>query len=87
MATLSALPAAADFRVCNNTSSRVGVAIGYKDKVILPLQIVPREPGKPVVLRLDLDYAICEKLCVPAEAKAKFDAKVNSAQPFPEKQG
>jgi len=24
--------AAADFRVCNNTSSRVGVAIGYKDK-------------------------------------------------------
>jgi uncharacterized membrane protein len=25
-------PAAADFRVCNNTTSRVGVAIGYKDK-------------------------------------------------------
>ena len=24
-------PALADFRVCNNTSSRVGVAIGYKD--------------------------------------------------------
>ena len=27
----SALPAAADFRLCNNTSSRVGVAVGYKD--------------------------------------------------------
>ncbi len=27
----SAQPAAADFRLCNNTSSRVGVAIGYKD--------------------------------------------------------
>jgi uncharacterized membrane protein len=24
-------PAAADFRLCNNTSSRVGVAVGYKD--------------------------------------------------------
>src|SRR5579872_469774 len=24
-------PAAADFRLCNNTASRVGVAIGYKD--------------------------------------------------------
>jgi uncharacterized membrane protein len=24
-------PAAADFRLCNNTSGRVGVAIGYKD--------------------------------------------------------
>jgi uncharacterized membrane protein len=25
-------PAAADFRLCNNTASRVGIAIGYKDK-------------------------------------------------------
>jgi uncharacterized membrane protein len=31
-AILTAHPAAADFRLCNNTSSRVGVAIGYKDK-------------------------------------------------------
>jgi len=30
-AVLGALPAHADFRLCNNTSSRVGVAIGYKD--------------------------------------------------------
>jgi len=28
---LSARPAAADFRLCNNTASRVGVAVGYKD--------------------------------------------------------
>jgi uncharacterized membrane protein len=27
----SASPASANFRLCNNTSSRVGVAIGYKD--------------------------------------------------------
>jgi uncharacterized membrane protein len=26
-----ATPAAADFRLCNNTGSRVGIAIGYKD--------------------------------------------------------
>jgi uncharacterized membrane protein len=28
----SAMPAAADFRLCNNTSSWVGIAVGYKDK-------------------------------------------------------
>jgi uncharacterized membrane protein len=28
----TAAPAAADFRLCNQTPSRVGVAIGYKDK-------------------------------------------------------
>jgi uncharacterized membrane protein len=29
--TLSSAPAAADFRLCNNTPSRIGVAIGYKE--------------------------------------------------------
>ena len=28
---LYASPASADFRLCNNTSSRVGIALGYKD--------------------------------------------------------
>jgi uncharacterized membrane protein len=31
MLAVSTAPAAADFTLCNNTSSRVGVAIGYKD--------------------------------------------------------
>jgi uncharacterized membrane protein len=30
-AALTAVPAVADFRICNITKSRVGVAIGYKD--------------------------------------------------------
>jgi uncharacterized membrane protein len=28
---VASTPAAADFRLCNNTASRVGIAIGYKD--------------------------------------------------------
>jgi DsbC/DsbD-like thiol-disulfide interchange protein len=47
-------------------------AIGYDRDVILPLVIVPQDPGKPVVLRLKLDYAVCEKLCVPADGKAEL---------------
>jgi uncharacterized membrane protein len=31
LASAFAAPAAADFRLCNNTGSRVGIAIGYKD--------------------------------------------------------
>src|SRR5712671_3764461 len=31
MAPLAATPAAADFRICNLTRSRVGIALGYKD--------------------------------------------------------
>jgi DsbC/DsbD-like thiol-disulfide interchange protein len=49
-----------------------GATIGYKNRVIFPLRIVPQDPAKPVLLRLKLDYAVCEKLCVPAEGSAEL---------------
>lgn len=48
------------------------ILIGYKDHVILPLRIEPRDQRKGVTVRLKLDYGICERLCIPAEAKAEF---------------
>jgi DsbC/DsbD-like thiol-disulfide interchange protein len=47
-----------------------GTSIGYSTDVIFPLRVVPQDAGKPVALRLRLQYAICEKLCVPAEARS-----------------
>jgi DsbC/DsbD-like thiol-disulfide interchange protein len=49
-----------------------GSTIGYKDNVILPLRIVPTDASRPVVLKLKLDYAICERLCIPVDAKAEL---------------
>ncbi len=49
-----------------------GQSLGYKDSVILPLQVSPQQPGKPVTLRLKLDYAVCEKLCIPAAGRAEL---------------
>jgi DsbC/DsbD-like thiol-disulfide interchange protein len=49
-----------------------GESIGYKDDVILPIRVTPREAGKPVVLRVDVDYAVCDKICVPVGAKAEL---------------
>ena len=46
------------------------VTIGYTGDVILPLAVVPENSARPVKLRLKLDYAVCETLCVPAEGKA-----------------
>src|SRR3954467_4334609 len=48
-----------------------GNSIGYERSAILPLHVVPQDRARPVTLRLKLDYAVCEKLCVPAEAKAE----------------
>jgi DsbC/DsbD-like thiol-disulfide interchange protein len=49
-----------------------GVTIGYKNNVLFPLRIEAQDAGKPVMLRLKLDYAICEKLCIPVDAKAEI---------------
>jgi DsbC/DsbD-like thiol-disulfide interchange protein len=49
-----------------------GNSLGYKDSVIFPLQITARQPDKPVRLRLKLEYAVCEKLCIPAEGRAEL---------------
>jgi len=50
-----------------------GASVGYKGGVILPLRVVAQDPKRPVTLRLGLDYAICEKLCVPATGSARLD--------------
>jgi DsbC/DsbD-like thiol-disulfide interchange protein len=50
-----------------------GASIGYKGGVTLPLHVVAANPKRPVTLRLAVDYAICEKLCVPAKGAAKLD--------------
>ena len=46
--------------------------VGYKDEVVFPVRVTPKDPAKPVVIRLDLDYAVCEDLCIFAEGKAEL---------------
>src|SRR5947208_5021280 len=47
-----------------------GVSLGYQNQVVLPLRIVTRNADRPVTLRADINYAVCEKLCIPVEASA-----------------
>ncbi len=49
-----------------------GQSLGYKGDVILPVSVAPENAGKPVRLRMKIDYAVCEKLCVPAEGRAEL---------------
>jgi DsbC/DsbD-like thiol-disulfide interchange protein len=50
-------------------SDAAGSSIGYRGGVIFPLRIVPQNASQPVTLRLDLQYAVCEKVCIPVDAK------------------
>lgn len=49
-----------------------GTSIGYQDAIIFPVRVTPRDPSRPVKLNAKIDYAVCEKLCIPAEGKAQL---------------
>lgn len=46
-----------------------GVSIGYAKDVVLPLHVAAQDKTRPVTLRATIEYAICEKVCIPMEAK------------------
>lgn len=50
-----------------------GPAIGYKDHVLLPIEITPKDASKPVKLRLKAEYGVCKDICIPAEAALELD--------------
>src|SRR5262252_6256016 len=49
-----------------------GHSIGYHDQIVLPLRIVAKNADKPVTLRAEINYAVCEKICIPVEASAEL---------------
>src|SRR6201992_3369679 len=50
-----------------------GTSLGYHDQIVLPLRLVARDVDKPVTLRAEINYAVCEKLCIPVDAKAELN--------------
>src|SRR6201993_2368677 len=49
-----------------------GHSLGYHDQIVLPLRIVVKNADKPVTLRAAVNYAVCEKLCIPVEANPEL---------------
>jgi DsbC/DsbD-like thiol-disulfide interchange protein len=56
------------------------VSIGYEDRVIFPLRIRAVDVAKPVRLKLKLDFATCEKICIPAEAALALDVETSAPE-------
>lgn len=49
-----------------------GRSWGYRQQVVMPLRIVAKNPDRPLILRASVDYAVCEKICVPVDARAEL---------------
>lgn len=43
--------------------------IGYKEQLILPVELIPLDPSRPIRLEVSLDMGICRDICLPAEVE------------------
>ncbi|HMN36926.1 MAG TPA: protein-disulfide reductase DsbD family protein [Hyphomicrobium sp.] len=51
---------------------KAGANIGYKGHVIFPVEVMPKDPGKPVTLHLKAVFGVCKNICIPAEAELEI---------------
>ena len=49
---------------------------------IFPLRVQPRDAAKPVTLALQADFAVCEKVCLPAKARLTLTLPTAAASPY-----
>lgn len=49
-----------------------GHSTGYVGEVVIPISVQPVDPNKPVMLVLKLDYAVCDKICIPTKGEARL---------------
>jgi DsbC/DsbD-like thiol-disulfide interchange protein len=47
--------------------------IGYHDRLILPVEVQPLDPSRPVVLSLKMDLGVCDRICLPASVSLRSD--------------
>nr|WP_255684222.1 MULTISPECIES: protein-disulfide reductase DsbD domain-containing protein [unclassified Xanthobacter] len=50
-----------------------GFSIGYKSSVLFPLTVTLKDPAQPARLDMVMDFAVCEKLCMPANARLALE--------------
>ena len=59
-----------------------GEAFGYEGGVVFPLRVKPRDPTKPATLKLNADFAVCEKVCLPAKAHLELTLPSAAGSPL-----
>jgi suppressor for copper-sensitivity B len=58
--------------------------VGYEDEVVLPLAVTLAQPGAPLRLHAEVDYASCKDVCIPYHASLDLFLPTGLALPGPE---
>ncbi len=59
-----------------------GDTLGYKDRVIFPVEIEPKDATKPVTLVLAMDYGICRDVCIPVDSALTLPIPTGNIAPL-----
>ena len=54
-------------------TSKGVTSIGYLNALVLPLEVTPSDPAKPVTLALKMDLGVCHDICLPAHLDLSAD--------------
>ena len=49
-------------------------SIGYKDSVLLPLEVTPIDTSKPIKLEIQADIGVCDDVCIPVTLNVSYFA-------------
>ena len=47
--------------------------IGYHDQLVLPVEVTPLDPGKPMRLSVEVNLGVCDQICLPASLSLSAD--------------
>jgi DsbC/DsbD-like thiol-disulfide interchange protein len=59
-----------------------GETVGYHDQVVFPLLVRSKNAAEPVSLKLDLFFAVCKDVCIPASSEMSLDLKSTELSPL-----
>jgi DsbC/DsbD-like thiol-disulfide interchange protein len=47
--------------------------VGYHDALVLPVEVTPRDPSAPILLRAQMDLGVCNEICMPAAVQLQAE--------------
>ena len=62
---------------------KVGATIGYKERLILPVKLIAKDPSKPIGVALIAEFGVCKDICIPARATLALEVTPATLPPLP----
>lgn len=56
------------------------LTIGYTTRMVVPLRLTPKDPAKPIRVRLNFSYGVCREVCIPAGQDLSLDIPANAEE-------